>query len=79
MPAGDPFGDVMNAPKKYVVSKTLERPQASVSSARCRASGTSAYIAARPPVADGEPAGHHYPTRRMGRVRRILVPSPSPP
>jgi dihydrofolate reductase len=24
MPAGDPFGDVMNAPKKYVVSKTLE-------------------------------------------------------
>ena len=23
MPAGDPFGDVMNAPKKYVVSKTL--------------------------------------------------------
>ena len=26
MPAGDPFGDVMNAPKKYVVSKTLERP-----------------------------------------------------
>ena len=26
MPAGDPFGDMMNAPKKYVVSKTLERP-----------------------------------------------------
>jgi dihydrofolate reductase len=26
MPAGDPFGDVMNAPKKYVVSRTLERP-----------------------------------------------------
>ena len=26
MPAGDPFGDVMNSPKKYVVSKTLERP-----------------------------------------------------
>jgi dihydrofolate reductase len=26
MPAGDPFGDVMNAPRKYVVSKTLERP-----------------------------------------------------
>jgi dihydrofolate reductase len=26
MPAGDPFGDLMNAPKKYVVSKTLERP-----------------------------------------------------
>jgi dihydrofolate reductase len=26
MPKGDPFGDVMNAPKKYVVSKTLERP-----------------------------------------------------
>ncbi len=26
MPEGDPFGDVMNAPKKYVVSKTLERP-----------------------------------------------------
>jgi dihydrofolate reductase len=26
MPAGDPFGDVINAPKKYVVSKTLERP-----------------------------------------------------
>jgi dihydrofolate reductase len=25
MPAGDPFGDVINAPKKYVVSKTLER------------------------------------------------------
>src|SRR6476619_4404339 len=25
MPAGDPFGDMMNAPKKYVVSKTLER------------------------------------------------------
>jgi dihydrofolate reductase len=26
MPVGDPFGDMMNAPKKYVVSKTLERP-----------------------------------------------------
>ncbi|HEU4994064.1 MAG TPA: dihydrofolate reductase family protein, partial [Gemmatimonadaceae bacterium] len=26
MPAGDPFGDVMNAPKKYVVSKTLKQP-----------------------------------------------------
>lgn len=26
MPAGDPFGDMVNAPKKYVVSKTLERP-----------------------------------------------------
>src|SRR5687768_7070458 len=26
MPPGDPFGDVMNAPKKYVVSKTLENP-----------------------------------------------------
>src|SRR6185503_17537632 len=26
MPAGDAFGDLMNAPKKYVVSKTLEKP-----------------------------------------------------
>ena len=26
MPAGDPFGDMMNPPKKYVVSKTLEKP-----------------------------------------------------
>jgi len=26
MPVGDPFGDVMNAPKKYVVSKTLKAP-----------------------------------------------------
>jgi dihydrofolate reductase len=26
MPAGDPFGDVMNAPKKYVVSRTLDKP-----------------------------------------------------
>jgi dihydrofolate reductase len=26
MPAGDPFGDLMNPPKKYVVSKTLEQP-----------------------------------------------------
>lgn len=26
MPEGDPFGDMMNAPKKYVVSKTLEEP-----------------------------------------------------
>ena len=26
MPPGDRFGDMMNAPKKYVVSKTLERP-----------------------------------------------------
>jgi dihydrofolate reductase len=26
MPPGDPFGDVMNAPRKYVVSKTLEQP-----------------------------------------------------
>jgi dihydrofolate reductase len=25
MPAGDPFGDMMNAPAKYVVSKTLEK------------------------------------------------------
>lgn len=26
MKAGDPFGDVMNAPAKYVVSRTLEEP-----------------------------------------------------
>jgi dihydrofolate reductase len=26
MPAGDQFGDMMNAPKKYVVSKTLQKP-----------------------------------------------------
>ena len=26
LPAGDFFGDLMNAPKKYVVSKTLEQP-----------------------------------------------------
>jgi dihydrofolate reductase len=26
MPVGDSFGDMMNAPKKYVVSRTLERP-----------------------------------------------------
>ena len=26
MPPGDPFGDLMNAPKKYVVSRTLEQP-----------------------------------------------------
>jgi dihydrofolate reductase len=26
MPAGDPFGDMMNAPKKYVVSRTLQTP-----------------------------------------------------
>ena len=26
LPAGDVFGDMMNAPKKYVVSKTLEKP-----------------------------------------------------
>jgi dihydrofolate reductase len=26
MPAGDVFGDMMNAPKKYVVSKTLKDP-----------------------------------------------------
>jgi dihydrofolate reductase len=26
MPAGDPFGDMMNPPKKYVVSKTLKKP-----------------------------------------------------
>ena len=26
MPPGDPFGDAMNAPKKYVVSKTLDKP-----------------------------------------------------
>jgi dihydrofolate reductase len=26
MPAGDPFGDLMNNPKKYVVSKTLDKP-----------------------------------------------------
>jgi dihydrofolate reductase len=26
MPPGDPFGDLLNAPKKYVVSRTLERP-----------------------------------------------------
>jgi dihydrofolate reductase len=26
MPAGDLFGDMMNRPKKYVVSKTLEQP-----------------------------------------------------
>ena len=26
MPPGDPFGDLMNAPKKYVVSRTLATP-----------------------------------------------------
>jgi len=26
MPVGDPFGDLMNAPAKFVVSKTLEKP-----------------------------------------------------
>jgi dihydrofolate reductase len=26
MAPGDPFGDAMNAPKKYVVSRTLEKP-----------------------------------------------------
>ena len=26
MPVGDQFGDLMNAPKKYVVSKTLQKP-----------------------------------------------------
>lgn len=26
MAPGDPFGDMMNAPKKYVVSKTLDKP-----------------------------------------------------
>ena len=26
LPPGDPFGDMMNAPKKYVVSGTLEKP-----------------------------------------------------
>ena len=26
LPAGDPFGDLMNAPAKYVVSKTLDKP-----------------------------------------------------
>jgi dihydrofolate reductase len=27
MPAGDPFGDLINAPAKYVVSKTLQSPK----------------------------------------------------
>jgi dihydrofolate reductase len=27
MPAGDKFGDMMNAPKKYVVSRTLKEPK----------------------------------------------------
>ena len=26
MPKGDPFGDMMNAPRKYVVSRTLKQP-----------------------------------------------------
>lgn len=26
MEPGDPFGDMMNAPKKYVVSRTLDKP-----------------------------------------------------
>jgi dihydrofolate reductase len=26
MPAGDPFGDMMNTPAKYVVSRTLQKP-----------------------------------------------------
>ena len=26
LPAGDPFGDLMNGPKKYVVSRTLTKP-----------------------------------------------------
>jgi hypothetical protein len=42
MHSGDPFGDRMNAPKKYVVSRTLEsqsdatrRSFATTSSTRC--------------------------------------------
>ena len=27
LPPGDPFGDLMNAPKKYVVSRTLKNPK----------------------------------------------------
>lgn len=27
MPPGDPFGDLMNTPAKYVVSRTLEKPR----------------------------------------------------
>jgi len=27
LPPGDPFGDLMNAPKKYVVSRTLKEPK----------------------------------------------------
>lgn len=27
MPVGDPFGDLMNTPAKYVVSKTLDKPR----------------------------------------------------
>jgi dihydrofolate reductase len=26
LPPGDPFGDMMNAPRKYVVSRTLDKP-----------------------------------------------------
>jgi dihydrofolate reductase len=26
MPPGDPFGDLMNPPRKYVISRTLEKP-----------------------------------------------------
>ena len=26
MPPGDPFGDMMNGPKKFVVSRTIEKP-----------------------------------------------------
>ena len=26
MPEGDPFGDMMNTPKQYIVSRTLEKP-----------------------------------------------------
>jgi hypothetical protein len=42
MPAGDPFGDMMNTPKKYVVSRTLEQQRAGARADRARSRGRTA-------------------------------------
>ena len=84
MPAGDPFGDMMNAPKKYVVSTTLEKPiwrNTTIIRDNVDRGGARAEGAARQEHPDRrqQPARAHAararPRRRAAPARSIRSPS----
>jgi hypothetical protein len=72
MPAGDPFGDMMNTPAKYVVSRTLQKPiwrNTTIIPRRCRR------CRARPQGWPGQDDRHRWlqpahPHAVRGRPRR---------